>query len=111
MSCADIFALAEALDAEQLLHMPDNYYDDLSTRWSIDDAVLARMRELGILYDEDANGRYFQIYTLSINGLFFEIVQRDGYVHYGEANAPARIAAQQRKYEQANRATEVGETP
>ncbi|MEE8487277.1 MAG: TIM barrel protein [Gemmatimonadota bacterium] len=111
MSCADIFALADALDATQLLHMPENYYDDLSARWSIDGAMLTRMRELGILYDEDANGRYFQLYTLSINGLFFEIVQREGYVHYGEANAPARIAAQQRQYEQANRAMGFGDTP
>jgi 4-hydroxyphenylpyruvate dioxygenase len=59
------------------------------------------MRGRNILYDEDASGRYFQIYTRDINGLFFEAVQRDGYKGFGAGNAPVRMAAQARAYDQA----------
>ena len=91
--------------------VPDNYYDDLDARWSIDSDVLSRMRRLHILYDEDASGGYFQNYTRSINGLSFEIVQRDGYAGFGEPNAQARIAAQQRGFEAVQRAVTVGSAP
>ncbi len=40
-------------------------------------------------------GTYSQFpYTIDVNGLFFEIVQRHQYGNYGEANAHVRIAAQ-----------------
>jgi 4-hydroxyphenylpyruvate dioxygenase len=59
---------------------------------------LARLRAANILYDEDAHGTFFQLYSQPFaGGMFFEIVQRtDGYAGYGGPNAPFRIAAQKR---------------
>ena len=111
MACDDVFAVAERLNPHHVLPVSDNYYHDLDARWSIDGDVLARMRELRILYDEDASGRCFQLYTRSINGLFFEIVQRDGYAGFGEPNAQARIAAQQREFEAVQRSVTLGSAP
>jgi 4-hydroxyphenylpyruvate dioxygenase len=93
-ACRDIFAAAAALPPELKLPMPENYYEDLAARFDLDDAVLARMRELSILYDRIGAGVFFQVFTRSINGVFFEIVERRNYDRYGEANAPVRLAAQ-----------------
>jgi len=73
-----------------------NYYDDLLARVDIDEALLQRMRELGILYDRSANGEYFHIYTETFaDRFFFEIVQRvDQYDAYGAFKAAARMASQ-----------------
>jgi len=96
----DIFATAATLAANGFaaLPVPENYYDDLAARLSLDSAFVARLREANILYDEDTNGAYFQIFSRSFgDGIFFEIVQRkEGYAGYGAANAPFRIAAQRR---------------
>ena len=56
--------------------------------------AIARMRDLAILYDRIGAGEFFQVFTRSINGVFFEIVERRNYDRYGEANAPVRLAAQ-----------------
>jgi 4-hydroxyphenylpyruvate dioxygenase len=99
--CPDVFAYADRLDPSVALAISDNYYDDLLLRFDIEPELVARMRGRNILYDEDASGRYFQIYTRDINGLFFEAVQRDGYKGFGAGNAPVRMAAQARAYDQA----------
>ena len=42
-----------------------------------------------------ASGEFLHFFTRTINGLFFEVLERrGGYGRYGEANAPARLAAQ-----------------
>ncbi|WP_172294345.1 bifunctional sugar phosphate isomerase/epimerase/4-hydroxyphenylpyruvate dioxygenase family protein [Pseudoruegeria sp. HB172150] len=96
----DIFATAEALAANgfEALPMPDNYYEDLAARLGLDETFVARLRAHDILYDEDASGAFFQIYSKSFgDGIFFEVMQRkDGYAGYGAPNAPFRIAAQRR---------------
>ena len=95
----DIFAAAEAIRAGglELLPIPGNYYDDLEGRVTLEPETLDRMRALGILYDEDDGGRYFQLYTRAFQErFFFEIVQRDGYGGFGAPNAPIRLAAQAR---------------
>ena len=58
--------------------------------------IRAHVRNL--LYDEDENGRFFQLYSKPYgDGFFFEIVQRTGgYRGYGAPNAPYRIAALKR---------------
>lgn len=100
-ACADIFAYARTLDQSLVLQMPDNYYGDLPLRFDLAPARIEEMRVHNILYDEDADGRpYFQLFTREINGLFLEVVQRDGYAGFGAANAPVRMAAQARDYEQ-----------
>jgi 4-hydroxyphenylpyruvate dioxygenase len=96
---ADIFATAEGLkrNGVALLPLPANYYEDLGARFGLDEALLARLADLSILYDRDAFGDYFQVYARAFHKrFFFEVVQRDAYQGYGAANAPARLAAQAR---------------
>jgi len=99
-SCDDIFATVAKVRASGVAFVPvsPNYYDDLPTRFVLGDGLVARMRELGILYDRSAEGEYFHIYSESFaDRFFFEIVQRaGGYDAYGALNAPARMAAQAR---------------
>ncbi len=96
----DIFATADALQANgfAMLPVPENYYDDLAARLGLEPDVVARLRAANILYDEDAQGAYYQIYSRAFgDGIFFEIVQRGArYGGYGAPNAPFRIAAQRR---------------
>ena len=99
-SCTDIFATAEALAARgfEALEISPNYYEDLGARFGLQDAFLARLQQSKVLYDEDADGRYFQLYSRRrTSEVFFEIVQRDrDYDGYGAANAPFRVSAQKR---------------
>jgi 4-hydroxyphenylpyruvate dioxygenase len=81
----------------EFLSIPPNYYDDLGARYGLDDAVLARMAEFNILYDEDAGGGYHHLYTRAfVKRFFFEIVQRRAYDGYGARNTAIRLAAQSR---------------
>ncbi|GAA1604807.1 bifunctional sugar phosphate isomerase/epimerase/4-hydroxyphenylpyruvate dioxygenase family protein [Actinoplanes couchii] len=93
---ADIVATAKAL-ALPALPVPANYYDDLAARFALPDALVATLKEHGILYDRDAGGgELLHLYTRVIGGrVFFEIVERrGGYDRFGEPNAPVRMAAQ-----------------
>ena len=93
----DIFAAAERLKAAgaTLLPIPANYYDDVAARFGLDDALIARMQSLSILYDRVGEGEFLQFYTTPFEERFyFEIVQRKGgYDLYGAPNAPVRMAA------------------
>ena len=57
------------------------------------------MRELGVLYDRNADGEFLHLYTEVLGGrVFFELVQRIGdYSGYGESNSPIRMAAHRRQ--------------
>ena len=96
----DIFATAEALEARGFSALPisPNYFDDLAARFDLAPERLERMRAANILYDADAEGEFFQLYSRPFAGqLFVEIVERrGGYAGYGAPNAPFRIAAQKR---------------
>ncbi len=96
----DIFAAAARLKALGFhpLEIPGNYYADVAARLGLDAGLTERMREHHILYDRDAGGEYFQLYSrIYGDGFFFEIVQRkDAYGGYGAPNASFRVAAQQR---------------
>lgn len=82
-------------DAAAMLHVPDNYYDDVAARLGLDDALLARLQHFGVLYDRDAHGEFLHAYTEPFHErFFFELVQRTGYRGYGAANAAVRMAAQ-----------------
>lgn len=80
------------------LEISPNYYDDLEARFGIDPEMIRQLKVHHILYDRDEAGEYFQYYSTNYgDGFFFEIVERrGGYNGYGAANAPFRIAAQQR---------------
>jgi 4-hydroxyphenylpyruvate dioxygenase len=97
----DIFATARAMAdlGFEALELPGNYYSDLRARFSLAPETLSEMQALNILYDEDADGAFFQYYSQPFaGGLFFEVVQRTGgYDGYGAPNAPFRIAAQKRR--------------
>ena len=96
----DIFhsATVMARNGFQPLPIPPNYYADLAARFDLDPVLLQQMQTLQILYDEDANGAFFQFYSQpDSDGMFLEIVQRrGGYLGFGAPNAPFRIAAQKR---------------
>jgi len=95
----DIFATVAALKRNGFrpLGISPNYYDDLEARFDLDPDLVDRLRADSILYDRDASGEYFQIYSPNYgDGFFFEIIERRGYVGYGAPNAPFRIAAQKR---------------
>lgn len=80
-----------------MLPIPENYYDDLEARSDLTVEEIDAMKALNILYDSDAGGAFRQAYTQTLDGgLFFEIVQRDGYAGYGAANAGIRLTAQSR---------------
>lgn len=96
----DIFATATTLQLAgfPILQIGANYYDDVEARFGLAPPLTKRMRAANVLYDEDANGQFFQLYSQTRpEGLFIEIVQRQGnYLGYGAPNAPFRIAAQKR---------------
>jgi 4-hydroxyphenylpyruvate dioxygenase len=96
-SCHDIFALASAMSKAGVATMPvpENYYDDIAARFQLSPELIERMQSFGILYDEDAHGSFFQLYTKHFQRRFaFEIVERRGYRGFGAPNAPVRTAMQ-----------------
>jgi 4-hydroxyphenylpyruvate dioxygenase len=95
----DIFATATRLRTlgMESLPIPENYYYDLGARFGLEGAVLSRMAELNILYDEDEKGSCHHLYTRAFaKRFFFEVVQRSGYDGYGARDTAIRLAAQSR---------------
>jgi 4-hydroxyphenylpyruvate dioxygenase len=96
--CSDVIGLARAARERGAKFLPvsDNYYDYLAGRFGLDDATVAELRDLGLLYDRDASGGEFvHFYTRTIGTVFFEFIERRGdYDGYGLDNAPVRLAAQ-----------------
>ncbi len=93
----DIFVTARKMRelGMEFLAIPGNYYTSLGAEFGLDAAALQRMKEFNILYDRDANGEYFHIYTRAFaKRFFFEIVERHGYEGYGFANSPIKYGAQ-----------------
>jgi 4-hydroxyphenylpyruvate dioxygenase len=83
-----------------LLHIPQNYYLDLETRFDLTPDELENLRVGKILYDRSGSGEFFHLYTDFIEDRFyFEIVERRGdYRGFGAINAPVRLAAQSEAY-------------
>ena len=98
LSSDNLIALVKKLKkkGQEFLKISDNYYDDIEARFGLDFNFCNELKELNILYDEDENGSFLQVYTNLINNtFFFEIVQRiNNYQGYGANNALFRIAAQ-----------------
>ncbi|MDX1820553.1 MAG: TIM barrel protein [Paracoccaceae bacterium] len=96
----DIFATARILSDKGFAVLPigANYYDDLDARYDLPAELLERLKAGHILFDQDEDGQFFQLYSRPFgDGLFIEIIQRTGrYDGYGAPNAPFRIAAQAR---------------
>ena len=96
----DIFKLSKKFNELGLktLKISDNYYDDIDAKFGLETNMLKKIKENNILYDEDSEGSFFQIYTALINNsFFFEFVQRNkSYDGYGANNAIFRISAQKK---------------
>ncbi|MHC5559567.1 bifunctional sugar phosphate isomerase/epimerase/4-hydroxyphenylpyruvate dioxygenase family protein [Kocuria sp. U4B] len=106
VACTDVFAVARRARRRGLdfLPVPQNYYEDLDARFDLDDAFLASLQELNLLYDRDADGEFLHFYTGTLGTVFFEVVERrGGYAGYGAPNAPVRLAAQYRRSQAAQR--------
>jgi 4-hydroxyphenylpyruvate dioxygenase len=95
-NCDDVIGLAKSVDQNIILPIPENYYDDLEARYDLDHQLLADLRNYNLLYDQSETGDFIHFYTRAINGVFFEMVQRNKYRNYGEMNAQVRMAAQSR---------------
>lgn len=99
-ACPDVEAAVRRARAAgvQFLDVPDNYYLDLESRFDLDPDYLARLREGGLLYDEDERGAFVHAYTQLINDVFhIELTQRiSGYDEYGAPAAHVRLAAHER---------------
>jgi len=94
---SDAIATARRARERGLSFLPigDNYYEDLDSRFVLEPAFLAELRELQLMYDRDEHGEFLHFYTESLGSVFFEIVERrGGYGGYGAGNAPVRLAAQ-----------------
>ena len=101
LATADIFRAVRGMRQRgvALLHIPENYYDDLAARLGLEDAFVDRLRDHDVLYDRDpGGGEFFHVYTQTFHDrFFFEVLQRKGgYDQYGAVNAPGRMAAQAR---------------
>lgn len=96
----DIFETIARIRARgvALLDIPDNYYDDLEAKYDLEPGLAKALRANHVLYDRDAAGEFFQVYTRVFDErFFFEIVQRRNYSGFGAVNAPIRLAAQYRE--------------
>jgi 4-hydroxyphenylpyruvate dioxygenase len=96
----DIFVTAAKLKERgfEALEIGSNYFEDVEARFGLDPALTAQLRAFNIMYDEDADGSFFQFYSKGHpDRFFFEVVQRNGrYNGYGAPNASYRTAAQKR---------------
>ncbi|RCS98231.1 sugar phosphate isomerase/epimerase and 4-hydroxyphenylpyruvate domain-containing protein [Brevibacterium aurantiacum] len=100
VACEDIFqAAATALSGGlDFLPVPQNYYEDLDSRFDLDLEFLQRLQENHVLYDRDEHGEFLHFYTSTIGSVFFEMIERRGdYLGFGAPDAPVRLAAQHRK--------------
>ena len=99
-ACHGLMDLAERIDPSLILHPPVNYYENLALRVDLPADRIDRLRARNLFYDEDGGGSFLQLYTRTIDGVFFELVERCGdYTGFGAANATARILAQSVDYE------------
>jgi 4-hydroxyphenylpyruvate dioxygenase len=99
-ACDDIFAAAARFKAGgvTVLAIPENYYDDLEAKTDLTPKEIDQLKSANILYERDATGEFFQIYTQTFEDrFFFEIVERrGGYKGLGATNAQIRLTAQTR---------------
>ncbi|KAA9394185.1 sugar phosphate isomerase/epimerase and 4-hydroxyphenylpyruvate domain-containing protein [Kocuria coralli] len=80
----------------EFLEIPENYYEDLVTRFGLDEETVSELRELNLLYDRDEHGEFLHFYTRTLGDVFMEVVERRGYRGFGAEDAPVRLAAQYR---------------
>ena len=96
-ACRDVVGQVRRLRAAgvALMLVPDNYYVDLDAKFDLDPALLAELRQNGLLYDRIGEGELLHAYTGVLPGGFcIELLERrGGYDAYGSANTHVRLAA------------------
>lgn len=101
----DIRATVRAIrrNGVKFLRIPDTYYEVLEERvGAIDPAVMAELRELGILVDSDDDGRLLQIFSEPVEArptMFVEVIERQGARGFGSGNIKALFEAVEREQE------------
>ncbi|WP_020560703.1 bifunctional sugar phosphate isomerase/epimerase/4-hydroxyphenylpyruvate dioxygenase family protein [Thiofilum flexile] len=97
MRTHDLVSVAQRLAELGIETMPvtANYYDDIAARFDLTPEFLAALQHYHILYDEDEQGVFLQLFTKLFAGRFcFELVQRNGYQGFGVPNAQMRMTMQ-----------------
>ncbi|MFW9929006.1 MAG: 4-hydroxyphenylpyruvate dioxygenase [Candidatus Thorarchaeota archaeon] len=88
----------------EFIHVPNNYYDNISDRIGPIKENIDDCEELGVLLDKDKDGYLLQLFTRPIQDrptFFFEIIQRRGARGFGKGNFQSLFEAIER--EQAER--------
>lgn len=81
----------------EFLDTPEAYFNYLKERLPNVTEDIAKLRDLKILADGDAEGYLLQIFTKNIIGpIFFEIIQRKNHAGFGEGNFQALFDAIER---------------
>jgi 4-hydroxyphenylpyruvate dioxygenase len=87
----------------EFIHVPDNYYDNVSDRIGTIQENLDDCKELGILLDRDQHGYLLQLFTKPIQDrptFFFEIIQRHGCKGFGKGNFQSLFESIEREQEE-----------
>lgn len=84
------------------LYVPDTYYEDLRNRldWSLIDAEVDRLAELGVLVDQDDEGYLLQLFTKNVQDrptVFYEVIERHGSRGFGVGNFQALFESIERE--------------
>ena len=73
----------------EFLELPDTYYEILKNKNISIDENIDKLKELGILVDNDDEGYLLQLFTKPVQDrptLFIEIIQRKGSRGFGQGN-------------------------
>jgi 4-hydroxyphenylpyruvate dioxygenase len=84
----------------EFLHVPENYYEDLTQRVGKIDEDINTLKKLNILVDRDEEGYLLQLFTKPIQDrptVFFEIIQRKGAKSFGKGNFKALFESIERE--------------
>ena len=88
----------------RMIHIPDQYYEDVKARMRDLDVDWDRVQRLRLLVDKDEGGYLLQIFTRMLQDrptVFFELIERRGATGFGIGNFKALFEAIER--EQAKR--------
>jgi 4-hydroxyphenylpyruvate dioxygenase len=87
----DIFSIMPKM-GKNFLRLPQNYFDDLETRFGLSSEELTALNQQNVMYDVDQNGEFLHACTDAYRDSFFiEFVERRGqYNGYGVQNVSFR---------------------
>jgi 4-hydroxyphenylpyruvate dioxygenase len=97
----DVLSSVEAVgQAVEMLDIDDDYYEEAFRRVPNVREDRARIRKNRVLLDGDAEGYLLQIFTKNVIGpIFFELIQRENHLSFGEGNFSALFRSIERDQE------------